>query len=482
MRAAVRRSGGRAVGTAVLAAVFLTASPPDRLTAQDSQFGIRGLGTPGRWESVRSRSSGGAFAPFDPLSPLMEAPLADISQLTATAAGGTSHRDAQLGDTITKLRATRFPLMGVAGRVAPRLVISGGFTTYLDRSWDVTLRDSTVLRGELERYRDEITSDGSVGDIRLAAASRLSRRLAIGAGIHILVDRRAGRVRYVELVRGSRVRLRPHADPSGRAWRPAAVRAGNQGADGVRGVGGNGSGVRPGPGAHRPGRRAAGASRGDPHRARVDRARGADRAAVNVYFHTFGCKANQYDTALVRQAFADQGVVVVDDPAAADLAVVNSCTVTHESEAKLGRLVRRLARRNGRLETVVMGCAAALDNGRIAGLPSVRAVVGGAEPARVLRAAGLSSPLSARGPHPLSPSPFGRGGTTGRFRGLLKIQDGCDEHCTFCATTIARGANRSRGIPELVAEATALAEHHAEIVLTGIHIGTYGQDRERGAG
>ena len=203
---------------------------------------------------------------------------------------------------------------------------------------------------------------------------------------------------------------------------------------------------------------------------------------MNVYFHTFGCKANQYDTALVRQAFADQGAVVVDDPAAADLAVVNSCTVTHESEAKLRRLVRRLARRGGRLETVVMGCAAARDDGRIASLPSVRAVVGGAEPAQVLQAAGFASPLSARGPHPLSPSPAGRGGTTGRFRGLLKIQDGCDEHCTFCATTIARGANRSRGIAELVAEATALAEHHAEIVLTGIHIGTYGQDRERGAG
>jgi len=211
---------------------------------------------------------------------------------------------------------------------------------------------------------------------------------------------------------------------------------------------------------------------------------------VNVYFHTFGCKANQYDTALVRQAFVDQGIVVVDDPDAADLAVVNSCTVTHESEAKLGRLVRRLARHSGRLETVVMGCAAALDDGRIASLPSVRAVVGGAAPAQVLEAAGFAAPLSAASPpvslssrsHPLSPSPFGRGGTTGRFRGLLKIQDGCDEHCTFCATTIARGANRSRGIPELVAEATALAEHHAEIVLTGIHIGTYGQDRERGAG
>lgn len=154
--------------------------------AQDSQFGIRGLGTPGRWESVRSRSSGGAFAPFDPLSPLTEAPLADISQLTATAAGGTSHRDAQFGDTTTQLRATRFPLMGVAGRVTSRLAVAAGFTTYLDRSWDVTLRDSAVLRGVLERYRDEITSDGSVADIRLAAASRLSRRFAIGAGVHLL--------------------------------------------------------------------------------------------------------------------------------------------------------------------------------------------------------------------------------------------------------------------------------------------------------
>jgi len=198
---------------------------------------------------------------------------------------------------------------------------------------------------------------------------------------------------------------------------------------------------------------------------------------VNVYFHTFGCKANQYDTALVRQAFADQGLVVVDDPAAADLAVVNSCTVTHESEAKLGRLVRRLARQNGRLETVVMGCAAARDGGAIAALPSVRAVVGGADPTQVLRAAGLSSRAVVGAQHA---APLQRQGV--KSRGLLKIQDGCDEHCTFCATTIARGANRSRGIAELVAEATALAEHHAEIVLTGIHIGTYGQDRERGAG
>ncbi|HEY3257595.1 MAG TPA: radical SAM protein, partial [Gemmatimonadaceae bacterium] len=61
-------------------------------------------------------------------------------------------------------------------------------------------------------------------------------------------------------------------------------------------------------------------------------------------------------------------------------------------------------------------------------------------------------------------------------RGLLRIQDGCDEHCTFCATTLARGSNRSRPGDELVAEAAALAETHREIVLTGIHIGAYGVD------
>jgi threonylcarbamoyladenosine tRNA methylthiotransferase MtaB len=65
----------------------------------------------------------------------------------------------------------------------------------------------------------------------------------------------------------------------------------------------------------------------------------------------------------------------------------------------------------------------------------------------------------------------------GRARALLKVQDGCDEHCTFCATTLARGNNRSRSVQELIEEAQVLAVSHAEIVLTGVHIGTYGQDR-----
>jgi threonylcarbamoyladenosine tRNA methylthiotransferase MtaB len=187
---------------------------------------------------------------------------------------------------------------------------------------------------------------------------------------------------------------------------------------------------------------------------------------TRVYLHTFGCKANQYDTELLRQALESVGASVVDSPADADAAVVNSCTVTHASETKMRRLVRRMARARPDAHTVVMGCAAALDDGTIAALPGVTSVVGGADPARVLRALGLqpngTDPLLRR---------FARGA-----RAWLKIQDGCDEHCTFCATTLARGRNRSRTPAEVVQEARALGRAHREIVLTGVHIGTYGRD------
>jgi threonylcarbamoyladenosine tRNA methylthiotransferase MtaB len=109
---------------------------------------------------------------------------------------------------------------------------------------------------------------------------------------------------------------------------------------------------------------------------------------TRVYLHTFGCKANQYDTEVVRQALESAGAVPVDDPAAAEMAVVNSCTVTHVSEAKMRALVRRIARANGQVRTVVMGCAAALDDGTISGLPRVAGVVSGADPQGVLNALG----------------------------------------------------------------------------------------------
>ena len=194
------------------------------------------------------------------------------------------------------------------------------------------------------------------------------------------------------------------------------------------------------------------------------------RSVTRVYLHTFGCKANQYDTEVVRQALESAGAAVVDDPAQADMAIVNSCTVTHVGERKLRGYVRRLARRNPDVQTLVMGCAAALDDGTLAALPNVVDVVGGADPSDVLAA--LDIPVTQLDPVLRR---FERG-----QRAWLKIQDGCDEHCTFCATTLARGANRSRPVDEIVREAAVLSESAQEIVLTGVHIGTYGRDLPEG--
>src|SRR6266511_2247111 len=104
---------------AVLAVlVMLTAG---RLAAQDSQFGIRGLGTPGKWESVRARSTGGAFAPFDAFSPLTDATLADVRRMSASVTSGMSWRSVDAGDTQSSLQGTRFPAMVIAGPVTRRI-------------------------------------------------------------------------------------------------------------------------------------------------------------------------------------------------------------------------------------------------------------------------------------------------------------------------------------------------------------------------
>jgi len=184
---------------------------------------------------------------------------------------------------------------------------------------------------------------------------------------------------------------------------------------------------------------------------------------VKAYLRTFGCRANQYDTEAVRAMIEASGGEIVATPDDADLAVFNSCAVTAAAEADLRQSVRRAARRAPALRTVVMGCAAARDDGTIAALPTVERVVAGGDLLGVAEAIGLAAPALP---------PDVQTGT----RALLRIQDGCDEHCTFCATTLARGAARSRSIVALVNEAERLADHHPEIVLTGIHIGHYGVD------
>jgi threonylcarbamoyladenosine tRNA methylthiotransferase MtaB len=189
---------------------------------------------------------------------------------------------------------------------------------------------------------------------------------------------------------------------------------------------------------------------------------------VKLYLRTFGCRANQYDTEAVRSMALAAGAELVSSAAAADVAVFNSCAVTAEAEADLRQQVRRAAREQPALRTVIMGCASALpDRGGTASLralPTVQETVAGADLAGVAAALGFAAPRGQRTSHQAG------------ARALLRIQDGCDEHCTFCATTIARGAQRSRDAADIVAEAAALAEQHPEIVLTGVHIGTYGRD------
>lgn len=197
---------------------------------------------------------------------------------------------------------------------------------------------------------------------------------------------------------------------------------------------------------------------------------------MKVYLRTFGCRANHYDTEAVRTLVSTAGHDIVSSVEEADVAVFNSCAVTSEAEAELRKVVRRAAVRRPGLRSVVMGCAASLDEQRAPelrarSLPTVQHVIGGADLPAIAEALEIQAAPSALRTHHQTST-----------RALLRVQDGCDEHCTFCATTLARGANRSRSVEELLREATSLAEAHPEIVITGIHIGTYGVDIDTSLG
>lgn len=210
---------------------------------------------------------------------------------------------------------------------------------------------------------------------------------------------------------------------------------------------------------------------------------------MRVYFHTFGCKANQYDTERMRQEAESHGAVAVSAWIDADVCVVNTCTVTNQADAEARRFVRRIRRDNPSTRVVVAGCSAALRGAEYSAMEGVAAVVAGPDPGAVAAAvgrAGVARPGSGlvqlelnKAMDRIDTDPVGtellreRAGAT---RGWLKIQDGCDRRCSFCATRLARGASRSRPTEVVVREAALLARTHPELVLTGIHIGHYGLD------
>lgn len=202
---------------------------------------------------------------------------------------------------------------------------------------------------------------------------------------------------------------------------------------------------------------------------------------MRVYLRALGCRLNQSEIDTMARQFQAQGHEIVADPAAADWVVVNTCAVTSEAERKSRRLVRDTERANSGAQITVTGCYAQLAPGAAAALPGVARVVDN------LSKDSLVQQVTGAAPEAFDLEPAlraeGARSASGRTRAFVKAQDGCDNACTFCITTVARGAGRSRPLAEIVSEIQMLgALGYQEAVLTGVHLGSYGHDQGRPAG
>ena len=202
-----------------------------------------------------------------------------------------------------------------------------------------------------------------------------------------------------------------------------------------------------------------------------------------VAFMTLGCKVNQYETETMEGLFRQAGYRVVPFTESADVYIVNTCSVTMLGEKKSRQLVRRAQRQNEAALIAVTGCYAQLAPDVVGTLPGVRLIVGTQDRGRIVElveeAAAGSEVLRDVGDImaadtfediPLFAAPE-------RTRAFLKIQEGCQNFCTFCIIPYTRGPLRSRALFSVRREAEKLvAAGFREIVLTGIHLGAYGRD------
>ncbi len=185
---------------------------------------------------------------------------------------------------------------------------------------------------------------------------------------------------------------------------------------------------------------------------------------------TLGCKVNQYETQLVKEALARNGYREAGDDETADLCVVNTCTVTGTGDAKSRQVVRQLARHNPGTRTIVMGCYATRDPQAVANLPGVFEVV------RDKRE--LPDVLGRLG---IVDMPRGISQFEGRKRAYVKVQDGCILKCTYCIIPHVRPGLASRSPDDIEDEVRRLVGNgYREIVICGIHVGHYGVDSTRG--
>ncbi len=194
---------------------------------------------------------------------------------------------------------------------------------------------------------------------------------------------------------------------------------------------------------------------------------------MKVYVDSIGCRLNQSEIEKIARQFRAAGHEIIENAAEADLAVVNTCTVTGAAAADSRQKIRQIARA-GQAEVVVTGCWSTLEPQAAAALPGVTKVVANQEKDHLVeQVLGVQAEIFDLEPLAREPLP----GAHLRTRAFIKVQDGCDNHCTFCITRVARGAGRSELIASVVEEvqaATAGGTH--EVVLSGVHLGSWGQD------
>ncbi len=201
---------------------------------------------------------------------------------------------------------------------------------------------------------------------------------------------------------------------------------------------------------------------------------------LRIALATLGCRVNQSETEALARQFAAAGSQIVPFDEPADVYVVNTCAVTHVGDRKSRQLLRRAARRNPRALVVAAGCYATVAPAALQAMPEVDLVVPSADKPRLPELVAARLQAAVHGPRAAVASPQPQ--TWRRTRALVKVQDGCAEGCTYCIVPRARGAPRSRPLPDVLAEVQArVTEGHQEIVLTGIHLGQYGLDLGPGA-
>ena len=201
-----------------------------------------------------------------------------------------------------------------------------------------------------------------------------------------------------------------------------------------------------------------------------------------VFFQTLGCKVNQYETEAMQKLFEAAGYELAQEISEAEVIVVNTCTVTAVSSQKSRQMIRRAAGANKNSVLVVVGCYAQSEPDEISKIDGVDVIIGTKDRVRVVEL--VEAALKNRGEKILQVGnvddirdfeelPH----TPHRTRAFLKIEDGCNNFCSYCIIPYVRGRVRSRSLESIRAECLQLkAAGFKEIVLTGIHIGAYGRD------